>query len=446
MFGIFHGNPIVKDAKIYMGSKEEIREEMMECKNAYMNAVVTRVPLCSVEDTKCALKIAKSAVKETKSSSLEQRISWLEDVANVLEVYREDMAQTLVDEVSKPITFARIEVDKCVETIRLIAQELLLLDTKNMLTSLRENSKTNIGYFTTVPLGVVVCITPYTFPLNLVAHQIAPALAVGNAVVLKPTSEAGLTAYKLAKIFNKSKFAIKDALSVVYGDFEVSNTLIKSSIPTIISFMGSVSMENIIKQQAGIKKVKLELRGNTAIFIDDSADIKYAASRCVVGAFVNSGQVSIPLQHIYVHAFMYEEFAKAMVRETKKINIGSPYEEDTFMGSLINQESMRRAISWVESAQNEGAKLLIGAVVLDDIFHPTVLSEVRDDMKVLGEEVFAPIVSLIKVKSDEEVISKMNDNPDILQCSIFTNNLNRIQKFIDDVVCEELRVNDVFDV
>ena len=443
MFGIFNSNNKINDAQIFMGSQEETRDTLSERKSPYSNEVVSRAPICNEEDTIRALKIAELAAKETKKSPLHQRISWLEDVANMLEVHREDMAMTLVHEVAKPLAFARVEVDRCIETIRLTAKELIALHGESIPTDIAPSGKKTIAYFTRVPVGVVACITPFNFPLNLVAHKIAPALAAGNAVVLKPTPEAPLTAYKLAKLFNSSKYAIKDALSVVYGDVEVGSTLVKSMIPRVLSFTGSVPVGNIITKQAGIKRVSLELGGNAATFIDSTADIEYAASRCAFGAFVNSGQVCISLQRIYVHASVYDEFAEVIARETKTLKVGSPYDEDTFMGPLIDEESLNRAKTWVASAQNEGAVLLTGAEVIDGSFTPTVMANVTDEMKIVCEEVFAPIVSLVKVDSYEEAISKMNDSPYGLQFSIFTNNLKLTQQFIEDAECGGVVINDI---
>ncbi len=442
MFSIFKTAGI-GEAKVFMGSSEERREVLSERKSPYDGAVVSLAPICNAEDTIRALKIAEKAAKETAKSPLHQRVSWLEDVADMLEVHREDMAMTLVNEVAKPLAFARLEVDRCVETIRLTAKELIALHGETIPTDIAPSGKKTIAYFTRVPVGVVACITPFNFPLNLVAHKIAPALGAGNAVVLKPTPEAPLTAYKLAKLFNNSKYAIKDALSVVYGDVEVGSTLVKSMIPRVLSFTGSVPVGNIITQQAGIKKVSLELGGNAATFIDTSADVEYAASRCAFGAFVNSGQVCISLQRIYVHADVYDAFAEAIARETKTLKVGSPYEEDTFMGPLIDEESLHRAKEWVASAQNEGATLLAGGEIIDGSFAPTVLTDVTDDMKIVCEEVFAPIVSLVKVERYEDAIVKMNDSPYGLQFSIFTNDLKLTQRFIDDAECGGVVINDI---
>jgi len=443
MFGIFESSHDMNDAKVFMGSNEESREFYSERKSPYNGEIVSKAPICSIEDTQKALKIAKKASKTTALSPLHQRVAWLEDVAKSLKKYREDMALTIVHEVAKPISFARVEVDRCIETIELTAKELVALHGETIPTDIAPSGKKTIAYFSRVPVGVVACITPFNFPLNLVAHKIAPALGAGNAVVLKPTPEAPLTAYKLAKLFNNSKYAIKDALSVVYGDVEVGTTLVKSNIPRVLSFTGSVPVGNLITKQAGIKKVSLELGGNAATFIDKSADICLASKRCTFGAFVNSGQVCISLQRIYVHKDVYNKFANAIATESKELKVGSPYKDDTFMGPLIDEESLVRAEEWIASAQKEGAKVIAGAEVIDGSFAPTIMADVTDEMRIVCEEVFAPIVSLVKVDSYEEAIEKMNNSPFGLQFSMFSNDLKLTQRFIDDAQCGGVVINDI---
>ncbi|OQX77360.1 MAG: aldehyde dehydrogenase, partial [Epsilonproteobacteria bacterium 4484_65] len=372
-----------------------------------------------------------------------QRILWLEDVAKKLTQEREAFAIMLAKEVAKPIAFSRIEVDRCVETIKLTVLELANLSGETIPTDIMPSGKKTLAYYRREPVGVVACITPFNFPLNLVAHKIAPALGAGNTVVLKPTPEAPMTAYMLAKLFVDSEFATKDALSVVYGDAEVGSTLVKSPIPRVISFTGSVPVGNIIMSQAGIKKVSLELGGNAATYIDKSADLATAAARCAFGAFYNSGQVCISLQRVYVNEEVYEEFAELIAEETNKLKVGSPYEDDTFMGPLIDDEARHRTKSWIASAKNEGARVIAGGDEIEGIFPPTVMADVTDEMKIICEEVFAPIVSLVAVPGYETAIEKMNDSPFGLQFSIFTNDLKMTQNFIEDAQCGGVVINDI---
>jgi acyl-CoA reductase-like NAD-dependent aldehyde dehydrogenase len=310
-------------------------------------------------------------------------------------------------------------------------------------TDAMESGKKTISFFRREPVGVVAAITPFNFPLNLVAHKLAPALVSGNAVVLKPTPEAPLTAYKFAKLFIESEYAVKDALSVVYGDAEVGGTLVSSDIPRVISFTGSVPVGNIITKSAGIKKVGLELGGNAATYIDKSADLDLAAQRCSLGAFVNSGQVCISLQRIYVNADIYDEFAQKMADETKKLVVGSPYDDDTFMGPLIDDDAATRAMGWVESAIEEGAVPLLPPHREGRMFHPCVMANVRDDMAIVCEEVFAPIVSLVKVDDFDDALPRMNNSPYGLQFSVFTNDLALTNRAIDELDAGGVVINDM---
>ena len=433
----------IAQAKIFFGSIEENKEVQQERKSPFDSTVVSSAPVCDAEDTLKALNIAKAASKTAAKSPLSQRILWLEDVAKRLMEEKEAFALMLAKEVAKPIAFSRVEVERCVETIKITAMELANLSGETLPTDIMPSGKKTLAYFKREPVGVVACITPFNFPLNLVAHKIAPALGAGNAVVLKPTPEAPMTAYMFAKLFVDSEYAIKDALSVVYGDAEVGSALVQSDIPRVISFTGSVPVGNIITKQAGIKKVSLELGGNAATYIDKSADLALAAARCAFGAFYNSGQVCISLQRIYVNKEVYDAFAELIAQETKKLKVGSPYDEDTFMGPLIDDESRERAKSWIASAKDEGAKVIAGGEEIEGIFPPTVMADVTDEMKIICEEVFAPIVSLVAVPDYDTAVEKMNDSPYGLQFSIFTNDLKITQRFIEEAECGGVVVNDI---
>lgn len=430
-------------AGIYFGSVEATKEQMSERRSPYSGEVVSYAPHCDAEDAKKALLIAKEAAKEAAKTTLAQRCSWLLDVAQKLREHKEEMAKTMTDEVGKPIAFARVEVERCIETVTLAAETMRTMHGETINSDAFASGKKTMAFFKRVPCGVVVAITPFNFPLNLIAHKIAPALVAGNAVVLKPTPEAPLTAYKFAKLFVESKYAIKDALSVVYGDAEVGGALVASDIPRVISFTGSVGVGEIITRHAGIKKVSLELGGNAATFVDVSADLDLAASRCALGAFVNSGQVCISLQRIYVHAKVYDAFAAKMAQESAKLIVGSPYREDTFMGPLINDEACQRAMEWVQSAKDEGAIALLEPRVEGRVFSPCVMTNVRPDMAIVCQEVFAPIVSLIKVESFDEACKMMNDSPYGLQFSLFTNDLALAKHSIDVLDAGGVVINDM---
>jgi len=431
------------EAKIFFGDIEITKTKVDEIKNPYSGKVVATFPVCDASDATEALKIAEDSFKKNRQIALSQRISWLEDVIDKLRENREDIARTITDEVGKPIKFARIEVDRCVETLRLSISAAIEQNGETFNSDAMPSGRKTISYTMRVPIGVASLITPFNFPLNLIAHKLGPALIAGNSVVLKPTPEAPLTAYKFAKLFIESEHRSPNALSLVYGDAEVGSTMVKSPIPRAVSFTGSVPVGKIIMGQAGIKKVSLELGGNAATFIDKTAALESAANKCVLGAFVNSGQVCISLQRIYVHEDVADEFAEMLAYKAKELIVGDPYNDDTFMGPLISEESAQRAENWVQSAINEGAVALSGGKREGRMFPPTVMNEVTDDMNIVCEEVFAPIVSIIKVKDFDEAIGKINNSPYGLQYSIFTNDLSLTKRAIEEFDCGGVVVNDI---
>jgi acyl-CoA reductase-like NAD-dependent aldehyde dehydrogenase len=431
------------DAHVWMGSTQITSPDYTERTGPYDGRVVSRFALCNASDALKALEIAREAAKSAKKAPLHQRCAWLNDVAEKLKEQREEFARVLCDEVGKPIAYARIEVDRCIETIILSAETMRTMHGETINTDAMPSGRKAHAYWRREPAGVIVAITPFNFPLNLVAHKLAPALVAGNAVVLKPTPEAPLCAYKLSKLFIESPYAVRDALSVVYGDAEVGSALVGSDIPRVISFTGSVGVGNIITKSAGIKKISLELGGNAATFIDAGADLDYAAQRCAIGAFVNSGQVCISLQRIYVDSGIYDEFAAKMAEATAKLVVGSPYEEKTFLGPLINDEAAERAMNWVQSAISEGARALTPPKRDGRIFYPCVMADVTESMKIVCEEVFAPIVSLVKVDGIDDAIARMNNSPYGLQFSVFTNNLAHATKAIDELDAGGVVINDM---
>jgi acyl-CoA reductase-like NAD-dependent aldehyde dehydrogenase len=428
---------------LFFGSTCKEKKEYQNILNPYNGKVVSQMALCDGNDAKEILQIAKQASKEAKKSLLSQRISWLQDVANKLENEKKRFATIITDEVGKPLQFSLGEVQRTIETVRLSAQAMSHLSGETFNTDVTPSGKKTLAFYKREPVGVVLAITPFNFPLNLIAHKIAPALVAGNAVILKPTSQAPRIAYEFVKLFIESPFCVKDALSLIYSGEGVNETLIKSDIPRVISFTGSVAVGKKITEQAGIKKIALELGGNAATFIDESADINIAANKCTLGAFVNSGQVCISLQRIYVHEKVYETFAKALKEESEKLVVGSPYEKETFIGPMVNKEAVEKAKIWIENAKEEGAKVYFGGTCKDLLFVPTIMVDVTEEMNIVCQEVFAPIVSLIRVKDYEDALEKMNNAEYGLQYSIFSNNLVTCKDAIDELDAGGIVINDI---
>lgn len=435
----------METAGMFLGSRLILTGDLGQNYSPFDLRPVASFVASTIQDAKEALCIAHDAFDNTRRIPLSSRLAWLNDVAEKLVLYKEDFAQTITAEVGKPIQFSRIEVERARETLLLTCAALTSLHGETIPTDVMSSGKQTLSFFRRIPSGVVVAITPFNFPLNLIMHKIAPALGAGNTVVLKPTPEAPLTAYKLAKLFIESPYALPHALSLVYGDADVGSTLVSSPIPRVISFTGSASVGHIITQQAGIKKVSLELGGNAATYIDKNADIAIAAKRCAFGAFINSGQVCISLQRLYVHADVYETFAQALKNESEKLIVGSPENEETFIGPLVNHDALHRAINWLDNAKNEGAVCFSGGIADKKTctLTPTIMTNVTDNMKIVCEEVFAPIVSLIKVTSFDEALEKINTGSYGLQHSVFTYDLRIMQRALDEFRCGGVVINDI---
>ncbi|MBC8316390.1 MAG: aldehyde dehydrogenase family protein [Desulfobulbaceae bacterium] len=431
------------EAHIFFGSTEVQRPCTNETKSPYSGEVVSRYPECTAEDAHTALKIADKARKAMRTSTLARRIKWLEDVARAVDENIEELAQIITDEVGKTIHFSRIEAQRCAETIRLSIHAAVELGGETFNSDAMPSGRKSLSFYQRVPAGVVAAITPFNFPLNLIIHKVAPALAAGNSIVLKPAPEAPRIAYRLIKYFVDSPYAIEDAISLIYGDAEVGTALVQSPIPRVISFTGSAAVGKRIMRNAGIKKVALELGGNAATYIDKSVDLVDAARKCAMGSFYNAGQACVSLQRIYVHKDVYDSFTQLLVTETTKLKVGDPNDPDTFMGPLINKETAERAENWVKSAVDEGAKILFGGNREGLYFYPTIMSSVTDSMNIICEEVFAPIVSLMNVGSFDEALSQINNSQYGLQYSIFANDLSLVRRAIDDFECGGVVVNDI---
>lgn len=431
------------EAKVIIGGETVEKEEKKFIINPYSKKETSAYALCGRIDAEQALFAALKGSKTIKATPLSQRIEWLLDVSRYIKHNKEAFAKTITDEVAKPIKFARAEVDRTIETIKLAALYASKVVGETIPTDIADSGFKTVSYYKRVPVGVVGAITPFNFPMNLVAHKIAPALAMGNAFVLKPSPEAPMCAYKLMEAFVKSPHAVPEAINIVYGDAEVGNEIVKSDIPRVISFTGSVTVGDIITKNAGIKKISLELGGNAATFVEKSADLKKAAQRCALGAFINSGQVCISLQRIYVDAEVYDAFAELLASETSNLKVGSPYEEDTFLSSLIHDDAQKRALDWIGSAKKAGAKVLCGGDLEEGVLRPTVLGDVTESMSIVCEEVFAPIVSLIKVNGFDEAALKMNNSPYGLQFSVFSDSVEIAKRAVDELECGGVVINDM---
>jgi acyl-CoA reductase-like NAD-dependent aldehyde dehydrogenase len=341
---------------------------------------------------------------------------------------KEEFALAIAKEAGKPIRDGRAEVDRSVQILTFAAEEAKQLSGELIHMDSAIGGENRIGMVRKRPIGVVAAITPFNFPLNLVLHKLAPAFAAGNTVVLKPSEKTPLTAIKFAKLFFEAGLP-EGALNVVLGTgADLGEPLVTDPRVSKITFTGSSRVGLQIKKLAGLKKVTLELGSNSPNLVFEDTDLDVAVAGLVRGAFAFAGQVCISTQRIYVQSSIYQDFLDRYITLVKKLRVGNPLEEATDIGPLINEHEAIRTEEWVKEAQLQGAKIEIGGTRENSLFYPTVLSNVKPDMKVVCKEVFAPIVSIIPFETESEAIKLANDSDFGLQAGVFTNDINRAMR------------------
>ena len=391
---------------------------------------VGRVTSTDEADTETALAAAHLAFGETRTLAAWQKHDILRFIENAIGKRREDLARSITDESGKPIRDARSEVDRARLVFNLAAGEAQRLGGDVLPLDLNAASNRRMGLTKRFPCGVVGAITPFNFPLNLVAHKIAPAFAAGCPVILKPAEKTPLTALRLAEIIQNSGWP-KAGFSVLTPDTpqSVGAGFASDERIAVLSFTGSDTVGWSLKQQANRKRVLLELGGNAAVIVEADANLDYASARCAGGAFANAGQVCISVQRILVQKSVWEPFVSRFLERVKALRLGDPQNENTDLGPMISAAACEKTENMVQAALAGGAKELIaggrqGGENL--LFAPIVLTNTTPDMAVWADEAFAPLVCIEPYDTFDEVLHRVNDSRFGLQAGIFTQNIGRI--------------------
>jgi acyl-CoA reductase-like NAD-dependent aldehyde dehydrogenase len=415
----------------------------MDVTSPYDGSVVDKICTCDVELTNKAIDAAFKAKETMKKLTAAQRGKILDNVSALIDRDQEEIAQIITAEAGKGLMFSRGEASRTVENFKFAADEARRLGGELVPYDASESGANRFGYYKRYPIGVVGAITPFNFPLNLVAHKVGPAIAAGNPIILKPASSTPLTAVKLVELLLEAGLP-KEGINLVVGSGSVvGNAMVESEKINMITFTGSPGVGLDIKSKVGIKKTTLELGSNSAAIIHEDADIKYAVPKCVMGAFANSGQVCISIQRIYIHESRYDEFRDMFVDAVKASAHGDPKDEKTLVGPMIDEKEATRAHEWIKEAIAEGAVAAFGGDRKGTMLQPTVLENTTEKMTVVREEVFAPIVCIMKYKTLDEVIERVNDSQFGLQAGIFTNNIQNAFKAIDEIDVGGVMVNDM---
>jgi glyceraldehyde-3-phosphate dehydrogenase (NADP+) len=410
----------------------------------YTQDVLANLPMASGAQMEDAMAGAVKAFEVIRQWSAGQRSEHLERVHDLLNTHREAFAELIVKEAGKPVSYARNEVSRCLATIGLAASEAIRFDGEVVPIDFGAGEG-KTAFTKRVPIGPVACITPFNFPGNLVLHKVAPALAVGCSVVVKPAPQAPLTALALAGLFEQAGYPA-GAFNVLVCDIPVAEKLVTDERMKMLSFTGSDKVGWYLKSKAGKKRVALELGGNASVIVDDSADLPATAKAVARGAYLYAGQVCISTQRIFVHEKVYDTFINLLVPEIKSLKTGDPSEADVSVGPIIDAGHLDRIRSWVEEAEAGGANVLTGGRVADErhnLFEPTLLADTTDDMKVSCDEVFGPVATIESVKDFAAAIDRTNASRFGLQAGVFTNRFDHVKQAHEQLEVGGIMINNV---
>ncbi|MCX8056095.1 MAG: aldehyde dehydrogenase family protein [Ignavibacteria bacterium] len=425
---IINGNIILTSKKMNVKSKSN-HQVFATCSLSFEN------------DVENAIASAYNAFNVTKKLPAYKRKEILQKISEALLIHKEELANLISIETGKPIKLSRIEIDRAINTFQFAAEEVDKITGEVLTLDVTAQSENRFGITKRFPIGPVLAITPFNFPVNLAAHKIAPAIAVGNPIIFKPATAAMVSGNKLASIINDVAMIPGLINSINCSGSVIENFLNDDRIKKI-SFTGSCEIGWRIKQKAVKQKVTLELGGNAGVMVDKDADLNFAIPRLVTGAFAHAGQICISVQRIFVHREIYEKFLEQFVEETKKVKMGDPLDNDVIVGPMITENDAKRIEEWVNEAKQQGAKILIGGTRKGEFYTPTVLTNTKPEMKINALEAFAPIVTIESVESFEEGIAQINYSKYGLQAGIFTNNLKNALYAFENVEVGGLMIND----
>jgi acyl-CoA reductase-like NAD-dependent aldehyde dehydrogenase len=393
--------------------------DVVEIHAPYDKSLIARVVQGRREHAEAAIAASVKAFGTTRRLPAFERQRVLRQIAAFMTQRKEEFARTLAQEAGKPIKAARTEVERGIFTFNVAAEESTRIYGEYLPLDWQESTAGRWGIVRRFPLGPIAGITPFNFPVNLVAHKVAPAIAAGCSMVLKPAPQTPLCSLLLAECVQQAGWP-DGGLNVLPLSNEDASLLVTDDRIKLISFTGSAPVGWDIKRRAGKKKVVLELGGNAPVIVHSDADLEYAAERCVTGGFGYAGQTCISVQRILVEHSVYGRFTALFVDAVKKLKTGDPLDESTDVGPLIRNSDAVRTTAWIEDAVNAGARLLCGGRRKGQIVEPTVLTGTKPDMKVNCQEVFGPVVTVEPYKDFDQALRQANNSAYGMQAGVFT--------------------------
>ncbi|MFJ7662591.1 aldehyde dehydrogenase family protein [Lysinibacillus sp. NPDC097162] len=409
----------------------------------YSKELIAKFAMATEVDVQDAIESAQKAISKMASLTAFQRAQILEQLSNLFAEHRDEAASIISLESAKPLKYAIAEIDRTIETYKFAAEEAKRLAGELIPMDASKSGEGRFAYTLREPIGVIAAITPFNFPQNLVAHKVGPALAAGNTIVLKPATQTALSAHFLAKLLAQTDLPA-GAFNLITGQGKlVGDTFLAHPHVKMITFTGSPAVGISLRNRAGLKKVTLELGSNAGVIVDEGVQLDKIMDRIVMGAFSNQGQVCISLQRIYVKDNVVDLFLEQLTAKIKQLTLGNPLDPTTDLTTMISETEQQRALTWIQEAIKNGAQIITGGRIENNILLPTVLYNVPSYSRVSCEEIFAPVVIVNKVSTIDEAIEAINDSNYGLQAGIFTPSIETAFKASKKMQVGGVIINDV---
>ncbi|HLJ12766.1 MAG TPA: aldehyde dehydrogenase family protein [Planctomycetaceae bacterium] len=427
--------------RMFLCGEWQDRPEKIPVNNPFNGAVVDTVPKATAGDVDKALGTLVAGAALMRNMPGYDRSQILRRAVGLMQARERDLGMTISSEEGKVLAEGMIEASRSRETIDLSADEAKRLESEVVPLDGAPGAKGKFGFTLRVPCGIVAAITPFNFPLNLVAHKVGPAIAAGNAVIIKPATDTPLSALKLVEILLEAGMPPQAICCITGAGSEIGNAICTDKRVRKISFTGSFDVGEAICKMAGVKKVTMELGSNSPVIVMDDADLDKAAAMVAVSGFANAGQVCISAQRILTSGKVYGNFLDALKPRVEALTTGDQLAEGTKMGPMVRERDAVRVESWVHEAVGAGAKLVTGGKRRGTIYEPTILADVAPSMRISCDELFGPAVAVTRCSDIDEAIRLANSSNYGLSASIFTRDIDRAMKFAREVDSGSLHIN-----
>jgi acyl-CoA reductase-like NAD-dependent aldehyde dehydrogenase len=431
----------MKKRGLIIGGQEIFTDAEFPVYNKFSGEIIAHISVAEKMHVDQAVSTAHETFKKDSLTPY-QRYEILNKTAQLMKERREEFARTLVFEVGKTIKEARIEVDRAIQVIILSSEEAKRIAGEMVPVSSSPGNENKMGYYIRCPIGVICAITPFNLPLSLSCHKVGPAIAAGNTVVWKPASDTPLSAYLLMEALSDA--GLPDGYVNLICGFgsTVGEWLLDDERIGKYTFTGSSGVGRRIKERSGLRSVSLELGNNSPNIVHHDADLDLAAKMCTMRGFTNAGQTCVSVQRIYVHKDVKELFMNKLVEYTSKLKIGDPLDDTTDIGPLINMKETNRVKAWIDEAVAQGAKIVVGGEQNGAFITPTILDSVTPDMKVVCQEIFGPVLTVMTYEDLDQAIDESNHTDYGLQSAIFTSNINTAMHAVKRLHAGGVIIND----